>query len=312
MAEMSGAPTVRPSVGAWTGRNQNTIVPVVAALLSLIVFPIVFSALLAHDVRLGGKISLVDAVWLVLALAGCVLILRARNALGKIATGAADRLLASLPDSVGPDRASGASGGTRNLDRDATHRGRVVAQCLLDLAFLLVIQAILRSPLVGLISGVAPEAWVDGSYVVVVVVVAIALLLTVNRMSKPLVERLIWLGLDQVVPTAGFATTSVAATFTAHLATTSSRLATSTRSSRSEPAETRMAPPAQSTASPVVEATVLAPAAFVESTVVAPSEPVDATMLAEPPSNPVGATETIVSEPSTAKPDPNKGKDESA
>jgi hypothetical protein len=268
MTEMTGAPPARRSIGEWAGRYRTPAELIVAALLGLIVFPLVFNALLPHDVRLGEKVSLIDVVWLVLALAAAVILLRARSSLARLATSAADRLSASLPATEEPNQVSGHRSSS---DHDARDRSGSVARALLDLVFLLIIQAMLRSPLVGVVSGFAPEAWVDGGYVVVVVVIALVLLVLVNRESKPLLERLIWRGLNQVVPTAGFATTrSVAATY-------STQLATSTRSSHRQPVP---APPqssptvdAPTQALPVLEPTMLAPDAAVAATLLAPAEP---------------------------------------
>ncbi len=283
-------------LSVWTRRYHMTLKLSAAAFFGLIVFPVIFLALQGHDVLLGGRISLVDLVWLILALAACVIMFRARAALEQTVACAVDRLLVSLPEEGEPLTGSSVSGSSAKREGDAKAEGRTVAQGLLDLVFLLAIQATLRVPLVGVISGLAPQAWVDGLYVLLVVVLAIVILVNVNRAGKPLVEHLTWLGLNQFVPTAGFAANSVTAAFTIRLATTSSPLSSSPRSFEGEPAppdpsaistetlaaaETVAADPEGQSRPADDEATVRAPdpsSVSLEATVVAP-----------------GATETTIS-----------------
>jgi len=298
--------TARVGFGIWARRYQTTLELLVAAFFGLIIFPVIFLALRGRDVRLGGQISLVNLVWLVLALVACVIVFRTRAALVQFAARAVDRLLASLPEATGPIGGSPAPGSNAKLSDDAQAEGRAVARGLLDLVFLLVIQAILRPPLVGVISGVAPAAWVDGLYVVVVVVLAIAILVGLNRAGKPLAERLTWLGLNQFVPTAGFATSSATAAFTVRLATTSSRLATAARAPRSQP-NLASAPGADSSAATLVAAETVAavPSSAVEATVLAPVPVLtgsEATLVEPPvaksPAMPSDPVETMVDRPS--------------
>ncbi|HUX87002.1 MAG TPA: hypothetical protein VMW65_08370 [Chloroflexota bacterium] len=282
--------TARVGLGLWVRRNQTTLELFLAAFFGLIVFPAIYLALGGRDLRLGGRISLVNLVWLVLALVACVIVFRARATLVQLAARAADRLLASLPETAVPAGSSPTPRADTRLAGDAQQEGRVVARGLLDLVILLLIQAILRPPLVGVLSGVASVALVDGVYVVLVVVLAIAILLGVNRAGRPLAERLTWLGLNQFVPTAGFASSSATAAFTVRLATTSSRLTTAARASRSE--SKQVSEPSAASAAPTVVAS--------ETVAAQPAPAVEATVLGPVPES--TAPETTLAEPSVPKP----------
>jgi hypothetical protein len=230
MVGQAEAPTAaRTRLVGWVGHNQSVLNLIGGAFVGLVVLPVVFSALSRFDARIGGRFSVVDLVWLVLAAVAAFAMLRARATLSVMATSAATRVLAIHPDSG--NVLAGAAASAPSTAVDAADRGSAIARGLLDLALLLLIQVTLRAPLVGLLSGQVDNALVDGVYVVVVVVLALVILIRLYRSGHPLAEQLTWLALSQIVPTAGFAATSVSTTFTTRLATVTSRPATGPASS---------------------------------------------------------------------------------
>jgi hypothetical protein len=257
MVGQAEAPTAaRTRLVGWVGHNQSVLNLIGGAFVGLVVLPVVFSALGRFDARIAGRFSVVDLVWLVLAAVAAFAMLRARATLSIMAASAATRVLAIHPDSG--TVLAGAAASAPSTAVDAADRGSTIARGLLDLALLLLIQATLRAPLVGLLSGQVDNALVDGVYVVVVVVLALVILIRLYRSGHPLVEQLTWLALNQIVPTAGFAATSVSATFTTRLATVTSRPTTGPASS----------PPSAAPPTPI-SATAEAPTLAADPTVAA-------------------------------------------
>jgi hypothetical protein len=171
--------------------------------------------------------------------------------------------------------------------------GSQAARGLLDLVLLLIVQGTLRTPLVAVASSQAPQAIVDGAYVVVVVLIALFMLIRLRALAAPLAERVAWIGLNQLVPTAGFATTTSAVTaFTTRLATTTGgrsttgtpvsagrqSVATPSRAEVSSSAPTVLAGPAQGGS----EATVAAPPTILAPASAGPESNGEATVLAPP------------------------------
>jgi len=285
---------------------------VVAVIIGLLILPAIFHALGAHEVRVSDPVPVLDVVWLILGVALSVFLVGSRGAMLKQLSGVVRARLEDLqrnsdPIAVGDDP-------TRSLaiNTNLPLAGASTAARLFDIVFLLVIQAIIREPLVGVVSSWVPEAMVDGAYVVVIVLLALVLLMNVRSVSRPLLDYLLWLGLDTAVPTAGFGTSNASETFTRMTTTaTTSRSGSGPRSTTSgrrslAPVEaptlagpdalmpTMLAGSVEATvaAPPLQEATVVAPASEPEATVVdvprKPSEAPDATRIGS------NADETIV------------------
>jgi hypothetical protein len=304
MVGLAEAPTTaRTGLAGWVSHNQSVVKLVGAAFVGLVILPIIFPALGRFDVNLGGRISVVDLIWLVLAAVAGFAMLQARGTLSIMAGSAASRLLAMVPGTSNAGTGAAAvSPSVLTPTHDLAERGGAIARGLLDLVLLLLIQATLRPPLVGLLSGTGTPALVDGAYVVVVVALALVILFRLYRSVHPLAEQLTWLALNQIVPTAGFAASSVSATFATRLATATSRPATVTAPTP-PPAEVAAAVSAEGSA-PTIAAEPTIAAADLQSTL--PAE--QPTILAAPPNHPpVESTEAtvpqLVSERPPAEPD---------
>lgn len=180
-------------------RYPGVILLAVAAILGLVVLPALATVLLGNDVLIDGRISLVSAVWLVVALALCVVCLVARSGLRRDLGEGMRQLIAGTQDADASTR----HGTTGTPDTPAL--GAAIVRGIFDLAILLIVQGIARTPLVAVVAAYQPKPMVDGVFVVVVVVIALLMLFGLYRTSQPLTEYLVTVGLDRVVPTAGFA-----------------------------------------------------------------------------------------------------------
>lgn len=263
------------------------------AIFGLVILPALFHTLADHDVLLGQRVSLIAAVWLIIGLVLSVIALRAFAAIKTVLQSRLGSALDAIPELTAASGDLGTDTGPRRAAATSVAR-------LLDLVILLVIQAMLRPPLVGVSKELISEAWVDGGYVVLVVCVTLFFLIDLRRASRPLIERLLWLGLNRVVPTAGFQTTSAAETFATRMTTTNA--ARSGTLARSAPPMSRSvaAPTAATVAAGAAEATVLSPPdAAAEPTLLAPPldrGAADATVLAGAAGDePVAATRHPVS-----------------
>lgn len=279
----------RSLVGDLNQRYGQYLGLIIVALLGLVLLPALFHALADHDVLIGGLVSLINAVWLVVGLILSVVALRSYAAMKRVLRERLVSALDAIPELIGE---TGDLTTAADIREDAS---RSVTR-LLDLVVLLIIQAMLRPPMIGVGKNLLPEAWIDGAYVVLVVLIALFILFSLRRASRPLIERLLWLGLNRVIPTAGFQTSSAAATFATRMTTTNaSRSATPSRSAESPPPAAG-ADEGTVAAGIGAEATVLAPAIVTaEDTVLAPSPPAEAgaaTMLA--PAGGEGSEETIL------------------
>jgi len=183
---------------AWIGQHPGIILLAVATLVGLVVLPAVAGAVHDHDVLINGQISAIDLVWLVVALVLCVVCLVARASLSRELGDGLRQLIA------GGQKADGAARRGRN-DADVPALGATIVRGIFDLIVLLIIQGMVRTPLVGVIGAYEPKAMVDGAFVVVVVVIALLIMFALHRTSQPLTEHLVSVGLDRLVPTAGFA-----------------------------------------------------------------------------------------------------------
>ncbi|HEX5414353.1 MAG TPA: hypothetical protein VFZ25_01720 [Chloroflexota bacterium] len=253
---------------------------VIAALVGLLVLPAVFHGLGPHDVQIADKVSLLDVIWIVLAVALSVFLAGTR---GAMLTQITSVLRARLEDLQRGREASDSRNDPSNAPRsgsDLPAAGATTVARLFDIIFLLVIQAIIREPLVGVVKAWVSEPTIDGAYVVLVVLIALVLLINVRTVSRPVLDYLLWLGLDSAVPTAGFGTSNASETFTRITGTGTATRTSSGQRSRS----------AGQTATPsthATEPTIAAPGALeptilegsVEATVAAPRESEEVTVV---------------------------------
>ena len=206
---------------------------VVAALIGLLVLPALFHAIDANGIQIADRVSVVDIVWLVVGVVLSIVLLATRGAMvGQLSTAIRTRL--EVVQQNTDTRGTGESVRAPQPHANLPSAGSTTAARLFDIIFLLVIQAILREPLIGVAKAWVPEATVDGAYVVLVVVIALVFLINVRAVSRPLLDYLLWLGLDAAVPTAGFVTSNASETFTRMTATTTtSRTGTGRRTTTS-------------------------------------------------------------------------------
>lgn len=193
--------------GSLSRRYRAIVELVVAAGLGLVLLPALFAALRDRDIVLGGRVSAVHLVWALLAVIVGAVLLRDRASVRRDLEQSIKRL-----ERVFPASEDGSS--------DTIALGSIASGGVLDLVLLLVIQAIVRVPVVTLIGAFAPPERVDSAFVVLVVVAALAILIHLHHASRPLTERLVWAALNQLVPTAGFTTPNAATAFATRLSTT--------------------------------------------------------------------------------------------
>lgn len=186
-------------LGDWLGRYPGAIQLVVAAILGLVVFPSLAAALKRYDVLIGNRVSAVDTVWLVVAIVLCGVCLWARASLSATLGQTVRGLIAGTPARQPTALRS------RATSVDLPALGLAIGSGVFDLMLLLVIQGIIRVPLVDVVSAYQPRAVVDGAFVVLVFVIALVILVGLYRAGKPLTEYLVAVGLDRLIPTAGFA-----------------------------------------------------------------------------------------------------------
>gem|GEM_PF-5327263 len=172
---------------------------VIAAVIGLLVLPAVFHALSAHDVEIANRFSMLAVIWFVLGLIISGYLLTTRGTI----LGKADHAIRVRFSPLNA-LAANSPGSSAATDYPAAASGTVIR--VADLIYLLIIQAILREPFVAVAKSFAPEAIIDGAYVGLVFLIAVALLVGMRTGSRPLLDRLLWLGLDQIVPTAGYDT----------------------------------------------------------------------------------------------------------
>lgn len=164
------------------GRSPlNPIALVLASgLFGLFGLPAVFGALPAREPGL---------LWLALAIADCVCLL---PAIRPILSGLAAQL----------NRLPGMRGG------HATWSGRTsleVARLLAVAGYLVLLQAILRHPLVAVFGASVDPFLVEASFTIVALLAVLALLVWVYAAGRPLLEGIAWAALDSVLATSGTA-----------------------------------------------------------------------------------------------------------
>ena len=203
---MEGVASVETSLKSrlvdWIRRHPGILPLILATALGLIAVPPLFAALERRDVLVtlaGERVSLVSLARLGLILVLGVVILWARSSIGRDLAEGVRRLLSDAQASAAPSRPDARTA------LDTPSLGVAIVRGLFDLVLLLILQSMLRPPLVAVVAAYAPTAWVDGGFVGVVVLVVLLMLLGLHRASRPLTEHLVWVGLDRLVPTAGYA-----------------------------------------------------------------------------------------------------------
>ena len=283
----------------WVQQHPGILALLLASLVGLIVLPAIGHALANGDVMIDGRISLVDLVWLVVAVALCVICLWARASMSKDLGDGLRRLLAGSQAESGDAPRSGST----NVDMPAL--GAAIVRGVFDLAILLVIQGIVRVPLVGVAGAFEPMALVDGVFVALVVIIALFQLFALYGVVQPLTLRLVTVGLDRLVPTAGFS----AGALPGAPASRTSTGAGSGRTARGESQPTVAAPSGSDVPTVAVGATV---AAAAEATVMAPPEAVptasEATVL-EPLREPSAPADETVAQLPTPRPSAEESSD---
>lgn len=272
----------KASVARLIRGHPGVALLVLAVLVGLFGLPAAAELVKDHDVRLNGQVSLVHLVWLVLALGLAIVLLASRGSLlGDLSEGMR-RLLAGAEPS--PTTA------THGAGPDVPAHGVAIVRGIFDLVLLLVIQGIVRVPLVAVASGYAPKPTVDGGFVVVVFLIALLMLVGLYRLSQPLTVHLVSSGLDRLIPTAGFAAAS--------LPEVAGRLPTRPATGAGAREEPTVAAAAEATVAAAAERTVAAegdvPTWSAEATVAAPGEP-------------IAAAEATIAEPVVESGAPNAG-----
>ncbi len=222
---------------------------------------------------LGGQVSLVDLVWLLATLVLCIVIIWGRVRIGRLLGQTVGAMLAGVKRDTVPS--------SRRDGRELPRLGASLALGLFNLALVLIVQSLLRPPLVTVGAAYARKSYVDAGIVVLVFLVALLMLLRLYAASRPLIEQLVWAGLEQVVPTAGYETPKTAPAIPRPAASAAVTPA------RSRPAEATVAAQNAGAAEAMAvaaEVTLAAspPAAAAEATMAAPSVVSAEETLAEP------------------------------
>lgn len=276
--EASGPRPGGAGLAGWTGWRTGVAPLIIAAILGLLIAPAVVDAVKDRDVLISGRLSLIGVVWLVIALALGVVCLVARSGLDADVGRGVRRLIAGTQPTAA--RRSGVAA------PDTPALGVAIVGGIFNLVVLFIIQGMIRAPLVRVASAYAPGQWIDGAFVALVVVIALAILFGLYGASRPLTEHLVAVGLDHLVPTAGFAGSDLPNTPASRLATR----ATGPSGTLGQPGQSAE-PTVAASAAPTVAAE---PTRLAESsqaaTVLADSE---ATVAENAPVPPVDSSETI-------------------
>jgi hypothetical protein len=179
----------------WIRRHPGLLVLLGALIVGQVVQRLVQPSL--QDSPLVGRVPVVPAAALGVAVVLGLLIVWLRVRLGHQLTSAARERSVSLPESASLPKGYAV--------RDAP--GKIVGGGLgvVDLVLLLAVQSTLRGPVLALSSAYAvPRTWVEVAFVFVVVLVALLLLVKLYRLAGLVLVPVVWWGLDRVVPTAGF------------------------------------------------------------------------------------------------------------
>jgi hypothetical protein len=228
---------------------------------------VLFERLQRADVLTTGKPPILGVLCLVVVLVWCAIIIWARLRIGQALNGWARGWVARFPVADTTPR--------RYAIEDRGGRLASGLCAVLDLIVLLLVQDTIREPLLLVTSSYTSPAWAEGAFTAVVVVLALLILSSAYRTSRPVAAYLTWSAMDRLVPTAGFlAGGAVPAVAPAR---TGSQPALSEPARSQEPAP-RSAPTHQEPTvvadQPAVadEVTVRAPATSQEATIVAPEK----------------------------------------
>jgi hypothetical protein len=243
------------------GRYPGVIPLVVAVILGLVVFPAIANGLKDHDVQINSRISLINLVWLGIAVVLSIVCLVARSSLRRELGEGLRKLIVGTQSTETPSRPGGSS------TPDLPGLGVGIVRGLFDLLLLLIVQGIVRAPLVGVVDAYQPKAIVDGVFVALVVLISLIMLFGLYRKSCPLTEHLVAVGLDRVVPTAGFAAGNLPDTPAPRTITRTSVPSSASRASSESTVASGVRMPSSDAPTIAAAATIAAPA---EATVVDP------------------------------------------
>jgi len=170
--------------------TSGVVQAIVATLLGLFALPAIVDGGSIQAASVGGGPAIPAIVWLV----GALLISGWLVVCGPALTGGTTHLLERL---VAPD---GASAGRRS----ATQAGAgVAAGWIVAVVEVVLIQAVLRRPVVLVVGTLTDPSTVDAAFAAGTLVLLILLLIWLHRSTRPLVEAATWQALDALVATSG-------------------------------------------------------------------------------------------------------------
>ncbi|MGH2461254.1 MAG: hypothetical protein ACRDIY_20540, partial [Chloroflexota bacterium] len=163
---------------------------VVAALVGLFGLPAIVGAGSLQVASVGASPAAPSVVWLV----GAVLVSGWLIACGPALARGASQILERL---VAPEDASE---GRRNV---AQAGAGVAGGSIVAVVDVVVIQAMLRRPVVVVVGAITDPSTVDAAFAAGTLILLIILLIWLHRATRPLVEAATWQALDALVATSG-------------------------------------------------------------------------------------------------------------
>jgi len=162
---------------------------VVAGLLGLIVLPGLLDSSPSKSAIAAGAIPPQEALWLAAALLVAVWLLPIATALVRTVAG----LLAFLVvrQAAPPGRAAGNGAAT------------TLARWIVAAGYVVVVQAVLRRPLVATLSALLEPSAVETTFAAFVLTLLLLVLYWLHRAARPLIEATAWSALDALVATSG-------------------------------------------------------------------------------------------------------------
>jgi len=170
--------------------NSSVAQAVVAALIGLIALPAIFDTGSGAFAAGGASLSLTAVAWLVGGLAVSVWLLAMVPGLARGLSGLLGRLELQT-DGVATQRSAMRVG------------AEVVSRWIVGVAEVVVIQAILRRPVVGVLGTLVDPSTVDAAFAAGTLVLLLIVLIWLHRSARPLVEAATWQALDALVATSG-------------------------------------------------------------------------------------------------------------
>ena len=163
---------------------------IVAVLLGLFALPAIVDGGGIQAVSVGGSPATPAIVWLVGALVISVWLVVSGPALAAGTTHLLERLVA--PDGASAER------------RSVTRAGAgVAAGWIVAVVEVVLIQAVLRRPVVLVVGTLTDPSTVDAAFAAGTLILLILLLIWLHRSTRPLVEAATWQALDALVATSG-------------------------------------------------------------------------------------------------------------